>query len=172
MGSDSAAIMDDSVSIRCGSSKSWKCKVGSEEFLIGFAGNFAEGLFIRYGFSWPLRKKESLESWLVSKVQPALQKALFERFEQRNKDTEIDWSLLIAAKPGRIFSLSICGDVEECASNFAAIGSGKTAALGCLQTLQMEKSSLVSWERAELALRVAQNFLSSVREPFHFQALV
>ena len=172
MGSDSAAIMDDSISIRSGSSKSWKCQIGRDEFLVGFSGNFAEGLFIRYGFAWPERRAENMESWLVSKVQPALQEALFKRFEQRNKNTELDWSLLIAAKPGRIFSLSMCGDVEECAFTFAAIGSGKTAALGCLQTLELEHSPLVSWERAELALKVAQTFQSSVRAPFHLQALI
>lgn len=170
MGSDSAAIVDDSVSIRYGCSKSWKCSVGSDEFLVGFAGNFAEGLFIRYAFNWPERKGESLESWLVGKVHPILQKDLIERFEDRNN--EINWSLIVAAKPGRIFSLSMCGDVEECASNFAAIGSGKTAALSCLQTLESQNSPLVSWERAELSLKMAQNFLTSVREPFHFHALV
>lgn len=172
MGSDSAAVADDDISVRAGCSKAWKCRVGRDHILVGFAGHYAEGLYIRHGFQWPKRKPyQSMDTWLVAEVQPALQKSLAERFEQR-KGIEIEWSLLIATKPGRIFALSQCGDVEECESLFAAIGSGKTAALGCLEALKREESALVSWERVDLALRVSETFTSSVRGPFHLEALV
>jgi ATP-dependent protease HslVU (ClpYQ) peptidase subunit len=142
--------------------------LGTFTILCGFSGNFAEGLFIRHAFQWPKKPHcMSYIQWLVKNVQPALQKALKSRFEDR-KDVPIDWSLLVAIKPGHIFSLSVCGDVEESRLPYAAIGSGASAALGCLYAVS---GTMCSWEAAELSLQSAQQFHSSVRSPFHTLAL-
>ncbi len=172
MGSDSAAVDEEgSIQIRVGPSKCWKQSVEDEQFLVGFAGGFAEGLFIRHAFQWPAKKNsESLFDWLVSKVQPRLQKKLAERFHNRLES--IDWQLIVAFKPGRIFTLTPCGDVCETSSNYSAIGSGSNAALSCLETLQHEKSNSRSWEKIDLALRMAEHFHWSVRGPFHTEVLV
>ena len=170
MGSDSAASEGDLLTIRSNSSKSWIFEHSNESIICGFCGNFGEGQFIRHAFKWPARKHgQSWEQWLVKDVQPALQKALKVRFEDR-KDVDIDWALLIGVKPGRIFALSRCGDVEESSLPFAAIGSGANAALGCLFALR--DTAYPSWEKAELALRAAQQFHLSVRGPFYVDALV
>lgn len=171
MGSDSASVEGENMSVRAGSSKSWSCYVGKEEILVGFAGNFAEGNFIRYAFEWPKRKKgQEVAEWLVADVQPNIQKCLKERFEDR-KDVPIEWVLLIGVKPGRLFVLSQCGDVQEALAPYAAIGAGFSTALGCLETLDLESSSLLSWERVEMALKVSEKFHSSVRGPMNLHAL-
>ena len=172
MGSDSAAVDEDgSIQTRAGPSKCWKQSLDDEEFLVGFAGGFAEGLFIRHGFQWPSKKySESLLDWLITKVQPKLQKKLAERFH--NRLDSIDWQLIVAFKPGRIFTLSPCGDVAETLSDFSAIGSGSSAALSCLETLHHEKSKSLSWEKIDLALRMAEHFYWSVRSPFYTEVLV
>lgn len=172
MGADSAATEGDTLSVRAGNCKSWRARVGKDELLVGFAGNFGEGLFVRHAFAWPERRRgQSLEAWLVAAVQPALQQQIKERFEER-KDVAVEWTLLIAAKPARVFVLSQCGDVQEVTRRFAAIGSGGGTALGCLEALELQGSALVSWERVELALRVAETFHASVRGPMHVEALV
>jgi ATP-dependent protease HslVU (ClpYQ) peptidase subunit len=171
MGSDSASVAGENLQVRAGVSKSWLCKLGKDELLIGFAGNFGEGLFIRHAFQWPKRSRgQTLEAWLVADVQPALQKALRERFDDR-KDEPLEWVLLVAAKPGRIFTLSQCGDVQESKTKFAAIGAGFSTALGCLEALEQQQSDMVSWDKVDLALKVAEKFHSSVRAPIHLLAL-
>ena len=172
MGSDSAAVDEEgSIQVRAGPSKCWTQKIDREDFLVGFAGGFAEGSFIRHAFRWPDRKsKESHMEWLVKRVQPKLQKKLAERFS--NRVESIDWQLIVAFKPGKIFTLLPCGDVAESESKFSAIGSGSCAALSCLETLDHERSASPSWEKIDLALKMAENFHWSVRSPFHVKVLV
>ena len=172
MGSDSAAVDDEGrIQIRAGPSKCWTQTNGQEEFLVGFAGGFAEGLFIRHAFEWPSKKQsESIFQWLVKKVQPKLQKKLAERFH--NRLDSIEWELILGFKPGNLYILSPCGDVGESTSKYAAIGSGSCAALSCLETLEHEGSQSTSWEKIDLALQMSENFHWSVRSPFHVQALV
>ena len=170
MGSDSACIEGDNITT--GISKTWILELHNTEYLIGFAGNFAEGDYIRYGFKWPKQNyNQSLNSWLVKDVQPALQKSLKERFDDR-KDIPIEWILLFCAKPGKLFVLSQCGHVEESNSNFIAIGSGRETANGCLETFERLNSSLVSWEKIDEALLITAKFHTSVRGPNHLKVLV
>lgn len=173
VGSDSASCRNiDEINERKGSSKAWEFTHCGVKFIAGFAGNFAEGNFIRYSFHWPIMKTKNVESWLHSCVQPNLNKALRERFEDRVAD--IEWELLLAVKVGSspfLYRLSQCGDVEESASNFTAIGSGGISALACLETLKYE-SNLTSWEKVDLAMHVSAKLHSTVRGPFHMLALV
>jgi ATP-dependent protease HslVU (ClpYQ) peptidase subunit len=181
MGSDSAAVQDDTLTVRSESSKSWKHTLDDgETIILGFSGNFAEGLFIRHAFKWPRRKLcQQWDTWLVKEVQPALQQAMKKRFEDR-KDVNLEWSLLIGVKPGRIFSLSMCGDVEESSMPFAAIGSGAAAALGCMFALT-QSSTTASWDVAYTGLQAAQQqrlamvaaalLIEAIKNPFPLQPM-
>lgn len=170
MGSDSASIDNDY--IETGQTKSWSLHLDDEEYLIGFAGNFAEGDFIRYSFEWPEKKKwQSIHTWLVKDVQPLLQKKIKERFEDR-KCVDIDWILLFCTKPGKFYILSMCGHVEIGNKNYATIGSARDTVNGVLESLEYEHSTLVSWEKVELALTIASKFHASVQGPFKINALV
>lgn len=207
MGSDSGSSLegDDLIRKRAGVSKVWKVHipvilkkqnyfknkknnksrfrkqdkkvVGGENLIVGFCGTFGEGLFIRHGFQWPLIEQgQTVENWLVKNVQPSLNKSLKQRFGEHE---EFDWSLLIGVKPGRVFALLPCGDVEESVENYSSIGSGSVAALSTLKTMdymqennKWNTSNMYSWEKADAALRVAACLHTSVQSPFHCDVLI
>lgn len=172
LGSDSCASdSDGSIALRQGSSKVWKVELPGIEFLVGFCGNFAEGLWLRHAFLWPkFNPKKDLMAWLVSEVQPKLGKSMKARFEDR-KNTEIDFTFMIGVSLPypRLFVLSICGDIAESIKNFEAIGSGAQVALGCLETLSFNtKPSLVEAQNIVLrSLEVSEMYNSGVRGPMH-----
>jgi len=172
MGADSASVFENenSVYIVKHCAKMWRVELERETLLIGFAGSFGQGHYIRYCFKWPPRKlRESYEQWLVKKVMPELQNGLFQRFSKLNPES-LDWSLILAIKPGRIFVLSQCGDVFEPSEGFASIGSGSPVAIGAMQALKNFKKP--SWEIAEEALEISSFHTTSVRGPMYIEALV
>lgn len=167
MGCDSAATDDNTnMKIRKGCQKVWK----QGDFIVGFCGNYSELVWIRNAFQWPERDKyESLEHWLIKKVFISLSKDL-----KKQERTEISWRLLFGfVAPARIILLDQCGDVEECEENFAVIGSASEYAIGCLKALEIKDvSELYSWEKIEKALKIAENYNSSVRGPMHVEILM
>ena len=183
LGCDSACTADDALTFRSGVAKAWSFEHCGYNFLAGFAGNFAEGNFVRHVFKWPRLKwnyeiEDSLENWFHASVQPALFEAMKKRFEGRDLTwNDMSWELLVIVKKSgtsercRIFKLYQCGDVEE-AFHFATLGSGGTAALASLQTMFYMNSQMTSWDMADVAMRIAEKNYISVRGPFHFLSLV
>jgi ATP-dependent protease HslVU (ClpYQ) peptidase subunit len=167
--------LDDITYVRKGCSKAWEFQVSGARFLAGFAGNYAEGNFIRYCFKWPNREyDQSIEMWLHSVVQPLLCTEIKKRFEDR-ANISIEWELILCSKQSSkvsIFKLGQCGDVEESLEDFDAIGSGCMSALTSFAALKYSKINLVSWEFLDIALKVTEDNHGSVRGPFHFLTLV
>ena len=168
MSSDSCSTTDDgAIVVRHGQQKVWTLDCGIQ-IIVGFCGNFGNGQWVRYGFKWPRYCGMPLERWLISKVQPALRLSFITRF---GPDANVDWNLIVGfPRPGRLFVLSPCGDIEESEKNFAAIGSGRDVAKGALEAL--ESVPMYSWERLELAMAAAIQFRSDVRSPVHLEALI
>jgi len=163
MGSDSSSSDEEhNIHIRRPDSKLWKVDLGNVKMLVGFAGNFAECQFIKHHFKWPLLyNSTSVEKWLVTKVQPALNDQLSKRFKR-----EVSWSLLVGLnKPARLFTLNDCGDVEYHISKYASLGSGFTYALGALAA--MESENLTIWEKVEQSIRIAETYRADVRGPIN-----
>ena len=171
MACDSAATDDtyDHVT-RAGCSKAWVQTIpGAGLCLVGFSGNFAAGMWIRYGFVWPfMHQYESLEEYLVVKVQPALVKCLAKRFKVETDDNRTGWQLLVA-RPHEIFKLHACGDVESSTLPFASVGDGYQVAHGALFALQ--DSAKPVWEKLECAFRACVDSRCTVRGPLHMLAL-
>lgn len=167
MSCDSSSTLDDgSLVVRRGQQKMWTTKCGIK-IILGFCGQFGKGQWIRYGFQWP-EFYEPLENWLITSVQPALRQSMIQRF---GTDTNLDWTLLLGiSKPGRLFILSPCGDIEESTKKFAAIGSGSDLAKGALEAL--ESVDMLSWDRLESAMSAASQFRTDVHGPVHLQALI
>lgn len=174
IGCDSCVTEGDFTSIRGGGiPKIWEIFNGEECIVVGFAGNCSELSFVRHAFKWPSRlQSQSIENWLVESVQPELSHAFRKRFKKYDADYQLEWEMIMLIKPGRIFRLSQCGDVEESVELYNAIGSGRHVALGALASLDREAPNLVSWEKVQVALNVCEKYHSSVRKPFHLHALV
>ena len=171
MGCDSSSITDDGkFVVRRGNTKVWKFTLGSEDIMIGFCGTFAVGSWVRYGFEWPA-VQYPIKQWLVVDVVPALRESIAKRFRLDNKDEFDTTFILCFRRPGRIFVLSPCGDVEEPSNTFTAIGSGSEIALGAMSTLKMIGSDLMSWDEVDIALKTSEQHHSSVHGPMHILAL-
>ena len=159
---------DGTLVVRSAGSKSWK--VPDQDVLVGFSGDFSVGNWIRHGFEWPRRPQYmDAHRWLVAHVHVRLRKSLLKRFGDE-VIKEADWSLVVGVpRPGRLFVMYACGDVEETSKAYTAIGAGAQLALGCLAAL--EGCGLPCWERLETAVRVSEQFHASVRGPVHMLAL-
>lgn len=171
MACDSAATDDTCNHVtRAGCSKAWvQTTPGIGSMLVGFSGNFAACMWIRYGFTWPFKhRRETLEEYLVTKVQPGLVKCMAKRFKTETDDNRTGWQLLLA-RPHEIFTLHACGDVESSTLPFASIGDGYQVAHGALFALQ--DSDTPVWEKLEHAFRACANARTTVRGPLHMLAL-
>lgn len=167
MGSDSSSSDEEyNIHVRHADSKLWKVNLGNIQMLVGFSGNFAECQFIKHHFKWPLLyANTTVEKWLVTKVQPALNDQLTKRFKR-----EISWSLLLGMnKPARLFTLNDCGDVESHISNYACLGSGFAYAMGALAAF--EYSELESWEKVELSIKICETYRMDIRGPVNILTL-
>jgi ATP-dependent protease HslVU (ClpYQ) peptidase subunit len=155
---------------RKGCSKAWVQDIsGAQQVLVGFSGNFAAGMWIRFGFEWPrLKRHQSLEEYLVVEVHPALCRSLEKRFKVETDDNRTAWQLLVA-RPGEVFKLHSCGDVESTVLPFAAIGDGYQIAHGVLFALQ--ESCFDVWEKLEMAFHACVAGRATVRGPLHMLAL-
>lgn len=158
MAADSAATGNDIVTIRKGVSKLWKPFPNS---IMGGCGSFGIINFVRYGFKWPTKTKDTMK-WLVKDVQPALCKSIQKRFPKDAKD-EYDWTFILGID-GRLFVLYPCGDVEENAEVFASIGSGGIIATSVL--FAKKDTDLTSWEKMECALEIASKMDIYTRSPW------
>lgn len=171
LASDSAATDDTFQHVtRAGNSKSWVQSIaGFGQVLVGFSGNFAAGMWIRFGFAWPPKRgAQSFEEYLVVELQPALVKALSKRFPADTDDNRTAWELLIA-RPRSIFKVHSCGDVESSVLPFATIGDGAHVAHGSLFALQ--SSDMPVWEQLDVAFQACVSARASVRGPLHILAL-
>lgn len=155
---------------RKGCSKAWVQTIsGARQALVGFSGNFAAGMWIRFGFSWPPKMPEqTFEEYLVVAVHPALVKSLAKRFKTETDENRTAWQLLVA-RPGEVFRMHSCGDVESTVLPFAAIGDGYQIAHGVLHALQDSDEPV--WDKLERAFQACVSARATVRGPLHMLAL-
>jgi ATP-dependent protease HslVU (ClpYQ) peptidase subunit len=163
--SDSAAVSESSYTVRRGPSKIW----ATQNFILGFAGNFAVCQWIRYVYEWPLCDSTDLHKYLVLCSQ-SIEEGLRKRWPHDAECID-DWQLLIGFSRSQnhnpcLFVMYSNGDVEESADNYAAIGSASQYALGSLFATK-EDSSMTSWDHIQIALESSAANDINIKKPWH-----
>ena len=170
--SDSSASSDDDVHVRKDSKIFNKTVDGLGHCLVGFCGMFAIGQWFRFQ-DWPAAPdvgkdySYSVEKYLVTVLQPFLNKTLKKRF---GKDEQ-------GVPRGGIFTLYPNGDVgkawdPEDRQAHACIGSGEHHAYTCISTLKKTRTDLRSWEMVQLGVEAAYKSVSSIRAPYDLKYIL
>lgn len=137
----------------------------SGPYALGFTTSFRLGQILRYQTRFPEPKPQTdLEAFMttefVDTLRQALERAGFER------SLGLSGSILVGIH-GRLFTIGAELQVMSGDTSYAAVGSGRHLAYGALFALDsLSRDDLRA--RAEIALRAAQSFTPSVREPFHY----
>jgi len=176
--SDSGSFSDETVSTRSNSKIFLKSIRGAGECLVGFAGTFAIGQWLKF-LEFPECPPEthSLEQYLVQKLQPFLAKSLRKRWKkQEGHDADLDVTdfVLLFGMNGCLYTLYSNGDVEKANCNegmlcFASIGSAGGISNSAMYSIQSLGTKLYSWEILETGLKNAEKFSLHVRAPFEFK---
>jgi ATP-dependent protease HslVU (ClpYQ) peptidase subunit len=170
---DSGAFCDESVSLRKGSKLFFKTIEGAGQCLLGFAGTFAICQWIKF-LSFPTcpEEIETVEKYLVTILQPFLQKSIQRRWKKNSEEARVDVSdyMLLLGIQGCLYTLYSNGDVERAEAHdgmmcFASIGSGAECANSAMFSAQMG-SQLKSWEILDVGMKNAEKFTLHVRAPF------
>lgn len=178
---DSSASSDDDVHVRQESKMFQKSVGGMGQCLVGFCGSFAVGQWFRFQ-DWPIQQDDmsreysySVEKYLVTVLQPYLNKTLKKRFGKDERGQVLgdyqDWTLLVGVPRGGIFTLYPNGDVgkaydPDARQAHACIGSGEHHAYTCISTLKKTRTDLRSWEMVQLGVEAAYKCVSSIRAPY------
>jgi ATP-dependent protease HslVU (ClpYQ) peptidase subunit len=173
---DSASTDEEgTLVIRRGNTKSWLVSLTSGlQLLVGFAGNYSDGTFLRHTFKWPTMKRSSFMKYFSKDVTKSIRAQLKEQHGDESNTSASDWTLLIGYHDGtgpHLVVLYQNGDIEESNLDFTAIGSGSAYALGALDSIGRTQNYMSIPDRLHLAMKVAQNHTVGVREPFHMLQL-
>jgi ATP-dependent protease HslVU (ClpYQ) peptidase subunit len=176
--SDSGSFSDVTVSLRS-TGKLFKKQVdGAGECLIGFAGLFAIGQWIKHiEFPVCLDTMTSFEQYLVLVLQPFLMRSISKRWKRKDREyvDVLDFTLLLGFQ-GCLYTLYSNGDVERAQAHegmlcFASIGSGGEASNAAMFALQRYSASPRSWQIIEAGLENAEQTTLHVKRPFNTEIL-
>jgi ATP-dependent protease HslVU (ClpYQ) peptidase subunit len=139
---------------------------------VGIAGSVrAEHIFTRIINDMVPEKKDITKDWIVCELAETIRVAMKEYGclkEQEGISGMNDSEYLLAHK-GSIYYFENDFGVWESSRPYAAIGSGRSAALGSLSTFDMHSHhGLTEREMCEIALLVAEQQSPWVRGPFKF----
>lgn len=135
----------------------------SGPYALGFTTSFRLGQILRYQTELPEPEGE-LEAFMTTRFVDTLRQVLENAGFERSLGST--GSILVGIK-GRLFTIGVDLQVMWNTDSYAAVGSGRHLAYGALYALA-STSTGDPRARAEIALRAAQAFTPSVREPFHF----
>ncbi|NJO63603.1 MAG: hypothetical protein HC836_37060 [Richelia sp. RM2_1_2] len=160
IGGDSAGVCKDFVSIR-----SDKKVFINQDYVFGFTGSFRMGQVLRFRFDPPKwNGTDCLEKFMVVDFIDALKNEL-----KSNSDATEGCTGFLVGYQGKLFEVDTDYQIAISAYPYTAIGAGKELAMGSLYTtcsldMPVEQKLLT-------ALQVAQEFCSSVREPFYIERM-
>ncbi len=135
----------------------------ADPFVVGFAGSYRLGQVLCYRTQLPAPPDVGLERFMATTFVDALRASL--------ADAGIEPGLgkagsMLVGVHGRIFGIGSELQVLHSALPYATIGGGRHHAHGALYALDRLGLDLGLERQAEIALRAAQSFTPSVREPF------
>jgi ATP-dependent protease HslVU (ClpYQ) peptidase subunit len=144
-------------------------------FMIGFTTSYRFGQIVQYAFAPPSLddhiQLDTLE-YMVRLFVPSLHEALREAGWERHEKDEgnITGGNLLVGVRGRLFEIQNDFGVLEDSAPYAAIGCGRSVALGSLHTTQ-KVPGLAPFERIRAALEAAAAVDEHVEGPFPAQVL-
>lgn len=128
------------------------------EYLVGYCASYRAGQLARWQVDWPAPPPGTdLERFLVVEIVPRLRQALTEGGADRPAQ------FLIGLR-GQLFCIGSDWTAATLEEGYIAIGSGRHVAYGALHALA--DLDLPPEEKVLRALKAAQRYTSSVREPF------
>lgn len=144
------------------------------EMLLAFSGNFRLAQVLEAKFQAPAYEHGTdVRSYMIRYFMPKLTKTL-ESVKGDAASLMQDTELLIGFQ-GHIFTIDTDAQLLEAGVPFGAIGCGKEAALGALQSLhKLKKSKSVKFDDkqvVEFVLDVAENCHAFVRRPWHLDSV-
>lgn len=136
--------------------------------LIGYTTSFRMGQLLQHSLTLPLHHPETpIEKYLATEFLDAVRTCYATHgFIKKTHEREEGGTFLVAYR-GRLFMVQDDHAVIECASGYAACGSGWMVALGALHATGQLKGE----DRVRKALSAAEGHISSVRGPFHIESI-
>lgn len=137
-----------------------------EEFVFGGAGSFRMLDLLSHSFSSPPRPEgKSDDAFMRTNFINAIKECFTDGGIMKDEDgvLSFDGSDFLVGYRGKLYHVQADFSVLNCKEWGYAIGSGEEAARGSLWTTQATENPE---ERVQLALRAAEEVVSSVRGPF------
>jgi ATP-dependent protease HslVU (ClpYQ) peptidase subunit len=170
--SDSGSFCEETVSLRSNGKLFKKYVEGAGECLLGFAGLFAIGQWIKHIDFPECIDSKTFEQYLVLVLQPFLMRSISKRWKRKDKEyvDVLDFTVLLGFQ-GCLYTLYSNGDVERAQAHegmlcFASIGSGGEACNAAMFALQRYSALPKSWEILEAGLENAEQTTVHVKKPF------
>jgi ATP-dependent protease HslVU (ClpYQ) peptidase subunit len=166
LGGDSALVdLNNGNKVKLNSPKVFRCY----EYIIGYAGSARMGQLLQNYFepTDPPDNPEELEFHMVTTFIDELRAVAEEKALRLDASDEQvnDFAQIIVGVNGRIFVIEEDWQASEWAYDYAAIGSGCSAALGSLYTTH--KLGVDPEIRVKYALMAATEHTLTVSEPYH-----
>lgn len=163
IGGDSAGVGGLSLTVRA-DQKVFR----NDGMLFGFTTSFRMGQLLRYALKIPDHDpRVDIEQYMATCFIDAVRDCLKTHgCARKESETEHGGTFLVGYK-SRLFAIYDDYQIEDSANGYNAVGCGGEIARGAL----FASSGISGRERAELALRAAEQHSAGVRGPFHIEAL-
>ena len=133
-------------------------------YALGFTTSYRLGQILRYETELPAPPpQENLDRFMATAFVESIRRTLETHSFSRGLG---DHGSILVGVHGQLFTVGAEFQVLSEATSYAVVGSGRHAAYGALFALEGSKNTLR--QKVEIALQAAQNFTTTVREPFHF----
>ncbi len=130
-------------------------------YVIGFTTSFRLGQILRFETELPEPGDQDLDCFMATTFVAAVRQSL--KTQDFTRGLGEQGSVLVGIR-GQLFAIGADFQVLTTATPYMAVGSGRHLAYGALCAL--EGSGLSLRKKAEMALRAAERFNPTVREPF------
>ena len=140
----------------------------TKEIIMGYTTSFRMGQLLMYGTDLfdelTINKNDIDYKYLVTKFIPNIQNLFSNGGYERNSDGEKEGGVFLLGYRDRLFKIQSNYSILENVCNYNACGSGEYFALGALKAI--EQFDLSPIERIHIALKSANEFVTSVAPPF------
>jgi hypothetical protein len=165
IGGDSASIHKDTLRLFTRKDEKVFIRTGPDNtsWIFGYTTSYRMGQLIRYVLELPaLDDRNNIQSFMVKKFIPALQKCLSENGYQQKEKDQVKGGAFLVGLLGQLFAIQDDYQVGILAGGYMAVGCGDHLALGAMYaTIGLEPD-----RRLIMALKAAEEFSAGVRGPF------
>lgn len=168
MGADSAGISGNIISMRKDLKLFQRTNPFGNTMLIGFSGSFRMGQLLRYKLVIPKHPNEmDTYEYMCTIFIDAVRNILKDGGVTKINNNEEEIGVFLVAYDNRLFRIDCDLQIGESQYNYNACGSGADIALASIRTIENYSKEVVDGVSIiQTALKVSQDFCSSVREPF------